>query len=110
MNRILETFIGPQSPWLGITPAHHTSLLTLSNWHCKALPVIDDTASSYVFITQARCQRSDQKFYLVHWQHQNERCAIATFFELDAALYWVEQQLPSVECRSIEYKPGAMAA
>jgi len=110
MNRILDTFVGPQSPWLGITPAHHTSLLTQSNWHCKALLVIDDTVPSYVFITQARCQRSGQQFYLVHGQHQNERCTLVTFFDLEAALQWIEQQLSPVAPRAIDHKQGAMAA
>jgi len=91
MNRILDTIVGPQSPFLGVTKAHLTDQLTRSNWHCKALPVMDKVIHSYVFITQQECQRSRQAFYCIQLQHRGDTCAIATFFELNAALAWLEE-------------------
>lgn len=91
MNRILDTLIGPQSPLLGATRAHITTQITSSNWHCKALAVSDGTGYHYLFINQQICQRSRQSFYRVALQHQRHTCAVATFFELTAALEWLDQ-------------------
>lgn len=93
ISDILDQFIGPQHPLLGICEQRITTELTLDNWQHKAILLPGPNGQDYVFINRASRAKHRQTLYCVtRWPLAGEPATekvIATFVTPEDAIAWL---------------------